>query len=247
MRIDHKTFADEQNAVAHLDSLRKETAVVQSGLSVLYNEQTRLQLENEAIKTESSRIKEEANSIMVEAKQKLEQASEIVTNVQRREAEVSELISSTRENLAMELKSHQTKLQQITSETIQREGYLFDIETSIKTQGPIRDSMLTAIHKDTLTFKELHAKIEELKSSHTKLKNTLLIESTELDKSLAAKKTEYEQMCILIESERQKIDMPLKFLAEQTVLLERRQNDISIYEKRVKRLWEKLYPDLEMK
>lgn len=243
MRIDHKTLVENQNSVAHLDSLRQEIVLVSRALT---DQQLKLKAENEAIRADSLKVTTDANKLMVLASQKLDDANLILEHIQEQERQVSGLVTSTQEELFKERQGHSVHLDKIKADISLHENYLFDIQTAIDVHLPIKDSMLKEVEQLTLTFKDLHGKIQELTDQYIKSKLEKETELLNLDKAIQLKKEEYVQVNQLVEAERQAIEGPRKLIEEENNKLEIKRRDIHIYEVRIRKLWTQLHPDQPM-
>lgn len=233
MRVDHKTLLHEQNAVAHLDVLRRESEHVKKELSSNHVENSNLLRANESIRSENISITLEAQNLLGDAKQAFSKAQSLLADATKREEESHALVASTNERLNEELEKHTMRIERLTHDVAIAENELTHTKVLIETHTPVLNSILADIENHNLTVREIRAKIDEYNNSHEASRAQKLSEIDELNKTITIIKGQLVEAERELEQELEKIKSPREFIDEENRKLDIRKKDLDIYAARI--------------
>lgn len=241
-RVDHKTFIDEQNALAHLDSLRREIAEVSKSLSSMREEHDFLIKEN-------VRIRDESVLILTQTREESEKLKYSIEVGHRKARDINEFLgkysNSTLDISAMEqeaqIKLHeQNRLIGENATHIDRQTVLIE---ELKRHYDDKVKELTDISSHLEIIKT------ELAFHSNKVSSVRLDTESEINKireSMVVAQKELDEINHKIEEGRSAVSVPLEILRSEEEKLNVLRNDLVIYEQRIRAQHEKVFPNRTM-
>jgi len=243
----HKEILQREHLVEHVQVLRKELEIVQSGLTQATKESALLIESNAALRAENIRLAEDNEAIRIHSKLVWEaadtaarQALEAETKAKQSHGElVSKIASLAEEHSTAHVRHHE----HLRSHSEIKEANHNEIAILTSERLALQD----AIEVGNLTIQKNNVTIQTQQDELESIKQKKLEELSHVEGLISQAKTDLVIAQEAVDAEKAKIAEPLKFLKAEETRLKRLRSDIDIYAARTRAAYNKAYPDREMK
>lgn len=241
MRVDHKTLLQEQNAVAHLDSLRKELSIIQQEIG--FN-----QSKNESLKDSNQRILQEATTAMEWSRDQAENAHQLMANAEtivrqasERETNSINLAKSIEKITQSKISLAQEQLDKTIQETFQGKQTLADIDMRVDTNSVLLLNLQDEVARYQKAIDDLKFHFRQISDAKQQDQIDAEVQYDETIRALTEVREELAEASRLLSEETSKIESPRNFIKEEQSKLDNRERDIDVYASRTRAAYNKQF------
>lgn len=242
----HKINLQTKNSVAQIEVLKQELAEVTAALTENSKLNSELKVQNEVIKFTSAELLIQAEDKFQEAKTVLSNAEEVLLNAKVREQEsIKAALTSSEKVSAYEARC--VELTQNHARIVQdNELKIGQFNKQMKDSSTSLELMKSSIVEAKLTLDDIRGNIRQSGSEFASCVQKQQTELGSIQKQIEEAKFHLGSILEEIESEREKIQVPMNALIAEGASIDQKRADIFIYETRVRDQYRLMFPDRAM-